>query len=237
MVSLAVAPLLLAFVITVVEMTEVVALIFALRSDSGGVRHGVLGAVAGTSAVALVAVGAGAALLRVPPELLLGAAAIALLGFGVVLFRSTLRSYRRARAPAPAPSGPAASNERAVQFGSGFTFGAIEATETVIVLLSITAAGEGASAVAGALAGGLVLVLAALLVHERIRRIKVPTLKLFATSLLFTYATFLAGEALGLAWPFGDLFLLPLFVVAFFLVAGAIGYLLGPLAGPVQTKG
>lgn len=237
MVVLSAAPLVLAFVITVVEMTEVVALVFALRGDSGGIRHGALGAIAGTAVVALVALAAGAALLAVPSDLLLGAAAIALFGFGIFLFRSTLRSYRRSRQP-PAPAAPkTGGSERALQFGGGFTIGAVEATETVVVLISLAAAGNGASALVGAIAGGVILVGAAALVHERIRRIKVPQLKLGATALLFTYATFLAGEASGYAWPYGDLALIPLFALALLLVRGGILLLEGPMPRPVETKG
>jgi uncharacterized membrane protein len=237
MVELSAAPLVLAFVITVVEMTEVVALVFALRGESGSVHHGALGATAGTATVALVALGAGAALLAVPTWVLLAAASITLFGFGVFLFRSTLKSYRKARqrlAPVAAPW--TGRSEQALQFGGGFTIGAIEATETVVVLISLAAAGHGTSALVGSLVGGAVLVVAALLVHERIRRIKVPVLKLGATALLFTYAVFLGGEALHYPWPFADLFLLPLFAVAVVLVRGGVRLALGPTPLPVETK-
>jgi uncharacterized membrane protein len=40
--------------------------------------------------------------------------------------------------------------------------------------------------------------------------------------MLFTFATFWLGEALGVPWPGGDLFLVPLFVVAVLAVRGAL---------------
>lgn len=229
MVTLNAGDLLLAFLITLLEMTEVVALVFALRAEEGSVRHGALGAVAGTGVVAGIALGAGAAILALPTNYLLIAAAITLYAFGVFLFRSTRRSYRKLWHPVTAPAAPATADRdhRAVQFGGGFTVGAVESTETVIVLLSLAAAGAGSEAVLGGLAGGAVLVGLALALHERIRKIKVPWLKLGATSMLFTFAVFWTGEVLGVAWPGADLSLLPLFVVALLFLRPAVGWLEG----------
>ena len=214
--------LLVAFLITLLEMTEVVALVFALSAEHHTLAHGAAGAVSGTTMVALVALGFGALILAFPDDYLLWASAVVLLGFGLFLFRSTLRTYRRARASAAAPPGTAPASRSALQFAGGFSVGAVESTEAVIVLLALSAAGYAFSAIVGALVGGAVLVVAAALAHERIRRIKVPLLKLGATSLLFAFAVFWAGEAAGLAWPEGDLMLLPLFLVALVLVRGAI---------------
>ncbi|MCI4370619.1 MAG: hypothetical protein L3J81_04735, partial [Thermoplasmata archaeon] len=73
--GLSVPALVIAFVITVTEMTEVVALVFALSADAGTVRPGALGAVAGTSTVAVVALASGAAIEALPHADLLWAAA------------------------------------------------------------------------------------------------------------------------------------------------------------------
>jgi uncharacterized membrane protein len=229
---------LLALVITVTEMTEVVALVFALHGETGSIRHGALGAVAGTALVGGIAFVGGAYLAEVPSVWLLTGSAVTLYAFGAFLFRSTRRSYRRFWRPdASAVPRTSASQARAVQFGGGFTVGAVETVEAVIVLLSIAAAGEGPSALLGALLGGAGLVGAAALLHERIRRIKVPLLKLGATSMLFAFAVFWTGEALGARWPYADLSLLPLFLLALLLVRGAVGYLEGGRAVPVETKG
>ncbi len=227
MIGVALSALVVAFVVTMLEMTEVVALVFALGADHATLRPAASGAVAGTATVALLAIGAGAVLLAVPTALLLWGAAGTLAAFAVFLFRSTLRTYRRARAGSPPPIGP---RGHAVQFVGGFTVGAVEATEAVIVLLALTAGGQGLAAIVGAVAGGAVLVVAAFAVHERIRRIKVPWLKLGATSMVLTFATFWAGEAAGVAWPGDDLFLVPIFVIA--LVVVWAGIALGLRTGP-----
>ncbi len=216
--ALSVPALLIAFVITVTEMTEVVALVFALSADAESIRSGALGAVAGTAVVALIALASGAAIEALPHGDLLWAAAAVLAAFGVFLFRSTLKSYRRARRPGP--TGP--PTHHALRFAGGFSVGAVETTEAVIVLLALAAGGAGSSAVVGALAGGGILVVAAALVHERIRRIKVPTLKLGGTAMLVSFALFWGGEAYGVAWPGSDLILIPMFLVAVVLVRAAV---------------
>ncbi|HTT72725.1 MAG TPA: hypothetical protein VMG99_01045 [Thermoplasmata archaeon] len=225
--SVYVPALIVAFVLTVLELTEVVALVFALGADAGSIGSSALGATAGTAVVAAVALGVGATIVAFPRADLLWGAAIVLAAFGVFLFRSTLRTYRRwAAQRTGSPAAPPA--HRALQFAGGFTVGAIETTEVVVVLVALAAAGYGFTALVGAVVGGVVLVVAAALVHERIRQIKVPWLKLGATSLLFAFAVFWAGEATGVAWPGGDLFLLPLFGVALVVVRGAIAAAMRP---------
>lgn len=231
MVDLYLPALLTAFLITVIEMTEVVALVFALSAEHGSIRTGSLGAIAGTTVVALLAIGSVALLLAVPHTDLLWGSAVVLLAFGLFLFRSTLRSYRRARAP-PAPATAPKSSAHALQFAGGFSVGAVEAVETVIVLIALAAAGYPDSAVIGSVAGGVLLVGVAAAVHERIRRIKVPWLKLGATSLLLSFAIFWGGEADGIRWPGNDLFLVPLVLGMLVLVRGVV-----QLGLPVETKG
>ncbi len=222
--SLSAATVVLAFLIVLVEMTEVVALVFALQGETETIRTGAAGAIAGTAVIGTVAVVAGSLIVAIPSQYLLLGSGIVLAAFGIFLFRSTLRSYRKARAatPSAAPGGPT-RGARTLQFTGGFSVGAVETTEAVIVLLPIAATGQGWSAVVGAVLAGCLLIGLALVVHERVRRIKVPWLKLGATSLLFAFATFWLGEAAGVPWPWGDAMLIPLFLIALLLVRGAIG--------------
>ena len=227
------AATLVAFLITLLEMTEVVALVFALGADHRSIRSGALGAVSGTALVGGLAFGFGAVLLAFPRTDLLGVSAVVLAAFGVFLFRSTLRSYRKAHHP------PAASTVHAtVQFAGGFSVGVIESIEAVVVLLALAAGGFGLSALVGAAAGGAVLIGVAVVLHDRVRRIKVPPLKLVATSLLFAFAVFWAGEALQFPWPYQDLSLVPLFLLAVGLVRLGVWALeRGPRGVLVQPKG
>lgn len=222
MFALYVPALLFALLITILELTEVVALVFALSADVGTVRHGALGAVGGVAVVGAVALAFGAAIVAFPHLYLLWASAVILAAFGVFLFRSTLRSYRRSAAQR-AGTASAPAGLRAVQFAGGFTVGAIETTEVVVVLIALAAAGYGFSALIGAVLGGLALVAATALVHEQIRRIKVPWLKLGATSVIFSFAVFWAGEAAGVTWPGSDLVLIPFAIAFAAAVRGSIG--------------
>jgi Ca2+/H+ antiporter, TMEM165/GDT1 family len=230
MIGLYAPALIVAFLITLLELTEVVALVFALSADQASVRPVALGAIAGVAVVAALALGIGAVLVAFPHRYLLAASAIVLGAFGVFLFRSTLRSYRRAAAATRTP--PVERPRTVLQFAGGFSVGAVETTEAVVVLLALAAAGYGTSALVGAVVAAALLVVAAALIHERIRRIKVPWLKLGGTALVFSFAVFWGGEALGVAWPGDDLFLLPLFIAAALIVRGAIAIVLrsGPEA-------
>ncbi|MCI4319500.1 MAG: hypothetical protein L3K23_05130 [Thermoplasmata archaeon] len=227
--------LLAAFLITVIEMTEVVALVFAFGSEHGSVRHGALGAVSGTAVVSAITLVSGVALLALPRNLLLWSSAIVLAAFGVFLLRSTLRTYRRLRAGASGHAAPT-STSRTLQFAGGFSVGVVEAVETVIVLIALAAAGYGVSALVGAIAGGVLLVGVAVVLHERVRRIKVPTLKVVATALLFSFALFWGGEAAGFAWPGSDLILVPFVAVGIVLVRSFVSVVV-PSQVPVETKG
>ncbi|MGA7846795.1 MAG: hypothetical protein WCB18_06905, partial [Thermoplasmata archaeon] len=111
---------------------------------------------------------------------------------------------------------------RVVEFGGGFSVGAVETTEAVIVLLALAAPGYGVTALVGAVTAGVLLVALAWALHGQIRKIKVPQLKAGATALLFTFSAFWAGEAIKFPWPYGDLSLLPLFAVAAVLVWTAV---------------
>ncbi len=228
MLELYVPALIVAFLITVLELTEVVALVFALSADQASIRPVALGAVSGTALVGAIALGFGAVLVAFPHGYLLWASAVVLAAFGVFLFRSTLKSYRRAAAAStPGANAPPVRRDL-LQFGGGFSVGAVESTEAVIVLIALAAAGYGFSALIGAVAGGAVLVAAAAVVRERIRRIKVPWLKLGGTALLFSFAIFWAGEAAGVPWPGGDLVLVPLVVGVALVVRLAVALLLPP---------
>lgn len=222
-----------AFLITVLEMTEVVALVFALAADHSTVRPGALGAVGGTALVSAIALGFGAVLIAFPRSYLLWGSAVVLGAFGVFLFRSTLTTYRGRRAAGSAASTPS-SGQTATQFAGGFSVGVVESTETVIVLLALAAAGYGFSALIGAVLGGALLAGVALVVHDRIRRIKVPWLKLGGTAVVFSFAVYWGGEAAGVSWPGGDLVLLLLFFLGLLVVRGGVEILLraSPTAAP-----
>lgn len=211
-----------AFLVTLIEMTEVVALVFAFGADHRSIRHGALGAVSGTAVVGAITLASAAVLTALPHTSLLWGSAVVLVAFGLFIGRSTLRSFRRARTPAPAGAPSPGRRADAIQFAGGFSVGTVETVEAAIVLVALAAAGYGWTALIGALSAGAILIVAAATLHERIRRIKVPWLKAGATAVIFSFALFWGGEAAGVDWPGNDLILLPMFVVGLVLVRGAV---------------
>jgi len=159
---------------------------------------------------------------------------VVLAAFGVFLFRSTVKTYRRRRAAASKSSSPSAS-ETAAQFAGGFSVGIVESTETIVVLLALAAAGYGFSALVGAVLGGALLVVVALVVHDRIRRIKVPYLKVGGTAVVFSFALFWGGEAAGVNWPGGDLILLLFVALGILFVRGGVELVLRVFGRPAST--
>jgi Ca2+/H+ antiporter, TMEM165/GDT1 family len=224
------AATLTAVLITILELTEVVVLVLVLGVDQPSVRPGAVGAGTGIAVVSGITLGAGAALATVSVSYLFWAAAIVLAAFGVFLYRSTLRTYRIAAGRGP-PRGTQHRHDMA-QFAGGFAVGAVEMTEVAIVLLALAAGGAAFSALVGAVVGGLLLVGLAFVLHEQLRRIKVPWLKVLATSVLLSFAVFWGGEAAGVRWPGGDLVLVPLVVVFAALVRGTVGVLVARTPAP-----
>jgi len=94
------------------------------------------------------------------------------------------------------------------------------------VLLALAAAGYGFSALVGALIGGAALVTVTFVVHDRIRRIKVPYLKVGGTAVVFSFAFFWGGEAAGWNWPGGDLILLLFVFLGVLIVRGGVELIL-----------
>lgn len=231
--SAVLGPFIVAVLITDLELTEVVALVFALGAGSHRMTYGLLGAATGVAIVGLLGLLAGVALSRFPIVWALAVAAVLLYAFGVFLFRSTLRTYlREARARhdgvvlTPNHLEAEGLGDRAL-FGAALSVGMIETTEAVIVLVGLAAAGSGTEALAGFIVGGMILVVAGVLLHERIRQLKVPALKWIGTSLLFTFAGFWTLEVLGqlgrLTLPTfpvigSDILVLPLLLVALVVI-------------------
>jgi len=235
----ALGAVLVGFLITLLELTEVIAIVYALGAGNRNTFPAVSGAVSGVAFVGVLSLGVGLALDRVPASVTLATGALLLLAFGGFLFRSTVKSYlRQARAlrasKGPAPSEPPeeALGSRAL-FAGAFTVGAIEMLEAAIVLIALAAGGFGEEAILGFVLGAVVLVGLGLALHTQIRKVKVPSLKWVATSLILSFAVFWFGEtlqALGrFSWPsLGplpvDAWILPLFLAMLVLVRAGVEF-------------
>lgn len=246
--------LLTAFVITLLELTEVVAIVYALGATAHSLRPGLTGACGGVAVVGAFGIVAGIALTQVPQAYTLAVGAVILWSFGFFLLRSTFRTYvREERKRLGRPSPVAEPDDRGLSprqlMGVGFSVGAIEALEAVVVLIGISVGGFPWEAVVGAIVAGGVLVALGLALHQNIRKLKVPPLKWATTSLLMTYASFWTLEFLGeegrIPWPSSvaglppDVLLIPIFFAVLLVVRVVIevrlhierGRNLGPPSG------
>ncbi len=229
--------LLISFLITVLELTEVVAIVYALGAGRPSLRPGAMGSAAGVAVVGGIGILVGVGLTVIPSDITLIAGSALLWGFGFFLLRSTVKTYFKEakKALGITDSGGHEDGEhlsdRAL-FAAAFSVGMVETTEAVIVLIAVAAGGYGLEALIGFAAGAALLLALGITLHEKIRTIKVPPLKWIGTSLLFTFAFFWAVESLvdagRFAWPplpYGippDIQLVPIFLIAMLLVRSAV---------------
>lgn len=246
--------LVLAFLVALIEMTDVFALVYALGAGVKTMRPGLLGAVGGIAVVCVIGVAIGASLNLAQQEfseaVVHGLATIVLWGFGFVLLRSTLKTYVQEARKKQGTSGPKkaypppssmTSTELTV---TGFTVGLTETFEAMVPLLGFAALGYAPEAVVGGVLGGLVLVPIGYVLEERVKRIKVPTLKWVTTSLLLAFAAQWSFEALveigitplpSTESPFVlSLFIPPLIVASLLIVRGIIELWVRSLVPPVR---
>ena len=239
-----VASLFAAFLVTVLELTEVVALVYALGASSRDMRPGVYGAFIGVAFVSLLTLGTGVAILRFASQAtfyLTVVSALILWCFGIFFFRSTVKTYYR---EARKRNGLEVKGKRSLLdevgakalFSGGFSIGCVETLEAMIVLLALSTGGCGMEAFFGFIAGGVLLLVLGYMLHEQIRKIKVAPLKWFGCTMIFTFAIFWSGEALEhvgpFEWPtlltqFPDIFLVPLFVLTLVTVWLLVNYRVG----------
>lgn len=229
--------LLAAFLITMLELTEVVAVVYALGAGAKSMLPGAAGAVSGAAVVGGISLGIGFGLGAIPIRYTLVVGALLLYGFGCFLLRSTVKTYFREakkaagiKDPFQSKEGSDALDDRAL-FAGAFSVGAIEMLEAAVVLIAIAAGGFAIEAVIGFAVGATILIVIGFVMRESIRKIKIPQLKWLATSLLFTFAVFWSLESLveagRLSWPQlggvpDDVLILPIFLIALLFVRIAV---------------
>lgn len=227
-----------AYIITVLEMTDVVALVYAFGAGSGSIRPGFFGALSGIACATGGAVVVGLTIVGEPEAAVHAIGTVILWGFGIILLRSTIKSYiREAKASAGiklakkvfAPIETLTLRELVL---TGFTVGAAETVEAAIPMLVLAAGGASGEVIDGAIAGGLTLLVAGYLLNERIKKVKAPLLKWVATALVCSYGLLYVFDALGeiraIYWPLYvgpfpiDVVVIPIFIVMFPLIGAII---------------
>ena len=235
-----------AFVASTVEVVEAFTIVLAVATLRGW-RPALTGASAALLALAAVVAALGPALSLVPLQALQAVIGILLLLFGLGWLRkAVLRGaglmalhdeeaiYHResTRIDEEVRAGRAADWIAGL---ASFKAVLLEGLEVVFIVLAV-GAGRGlmVPASVGALAAFVFVMAAGLLIHKPLSRVPENALKFAVGVMLSAFGVFWTSEALGAAWPGGDLALFGLAAV-FLLAALVLVVLVRPKPGPAAA--
>lgn len=231
-----------AFLASAVEFVEAFTIVLVVGVTINW-RSSLLGALAAAGTLALIIATLGVALVQyVPLEILRLVVGVLLILFGLkwlkkailrysglkalhdeeAIFEETMAEVRasgKAITPRVEPFGVALSYKAVLLEGLEvafivITFGTSAATNVCSKVCGIN------SAAIGAVAAGILVILAGVLIRAPLKQVPENTLKFIVGVMLTTFGTFWTGEGLGVNWPFADAFLLLLVVL--YLVASFI---------------
>jgi uncharacterized membrane protein len=223
--------ILAAFLASLVEFVEALTVVLAVGSVRGW-RSALAGS--GAAVLVLLAIVAvlGAALTRIPLDVIQLTVGTLLLLFGMrwlrkAILRSAgiipLHDEQAAYAnetEAMRRLGGSATGWDWIAFAASFQITMLEGTEVVFIVIAIGAGGTGLllPASLSALAALLLVIALGLAVHRPLASVPENTLKFAVGVLLSAFGTFWVGEGIGFAWPGADWSLLGL-VAGFLLLA------------------
>lgn len=108
----------------------------------------------------------------------------------------------------------------------------LEGLEVAFIVITFGSAADSiGSAIWGALAAGVLVVLVGALARAPLQRVPENTLKFIVGIMLTSFGTFWGGEGIGIAWWHEDLFL-PILVVFYLAVTGLLILWLRPYGSP-----
>lgn len=221
-----------AFLASLVEFVEALTVILAVGSVRGW-RGALSGAAVALAVLLAIIVVLGAALTRIPLDLIQLVVGALLLMFGLRWLR---KAILRAAGVIPLHDETAAFAKETdamrrlgggggwdrVAFGAAFQITMLEGTEVVFIVIAIGAGGAGLliPASLGALAALLVVVLLGLAIHRPLANVPENALKFVVGVLLSAFGSFWVGEGIGLDWPGTDWSILGL-IAGFLIIAWA----------------
>ena len=223
-----------AFLASLVEVVEAFTIVLAVASVRGA-RPAIGGTLAGLAVLALIVLGLGPAVDRIPLWLLQIGVGILLLLFGMRWLRKAvlraagliaLHDEEAAFAAETAQLQDEARRQRAradwLAALAAFKAIVVEGLEVVFIVIAV-GAGRGllVPASLGALAACALVLAIGAVVHRPLSRVPENLLKFGVGVMLSAFGVFWTGEGLGIAWPGQDVALL--LFAALFLGAGLIG--------------
>ena len=210
-----------AFLASAVEAVEALTIVLAVGVVRGW-RSTLIGVGAASLVLAAVAAALGPALQHIPIETLRFVVGALLLAFGLQWLRKAIlraSGYKPVHDEAEAFSrgrqeaGSAGTVDRGridwYSFTVAFKGVLLEGLEVAFIVVSFGAAqGHWGPAVAAAVAAGVLVVAAGLVVRGPLQRVPENTLKFVVGVLLSSFGIFWGGEGAGVEWPGGDVAIL-----------------------------
>ena len=222
-----------AFLASLVEFVEALTIVLAVGTTRGW-RPALIGAALGASFLAVLTLAFGPALQRIPLTSLQLVVGVLLLLFGmrwlrkailraagVIGFHDEAAIYVRERAAlggVGAARGSASPHLDRVALVTSFKAVTLEGLEVIFIVIATGAGGQLVGAALGALAAGVIVILAGIALHRPLTRVPENTLKFAVGVLLSAFGVFWIGEGLRFPWPGDDVALLGL-VGAFAAIA------------------
>ena len=223
-------PMLASFLASLVEFVEALTVVLAIGTVRGW-RSALAGSALALLVLLVLVLVLGAALTRIPLDLVQFFVGALLLLFGLRWLR---KAILRAAGTIPLHDETAEFAEETRIFGAqaraagawdrialagAFKIVMLEGVEVVFIVIAIGAAGHMlVPAGIGALAALLIVLLLGVAIHRPLARVPENTLKFIVGILLSAFGTFWAGEGNGIAWPEADLALVAL-ILLYALVA------------------
>jgi uncharacterized membrane protein len=221
-----------AFLASLVEFVEALTIVLAVGTTRGW-RSAATGTVAGAAFLAILVLAFGPALGRVPLGILQAVVGAMLVFFGLRWLRKAMLRYagivalhdegkiyeRRVGSLRAGAEGPGFD-----WIGTGTAFNAVvlEGLEVIFIVIAVGAtAGQLIPASLGAVAAGVVVVVAGFALRAPLARVPENSLKAIVGVMLSAFGTFWFGEGVGFAWWRDDVSLLVL--VAGYVLAAMIG--------------
>jgi uncharacterized membrane protein len=229
-----------AFLASLVEFVEALTIVLAVGTTRGW-RPALIGAGAGALFLTILTLVFGPALQRVAITSLQLVVGVLLLLFGLRWLRKAmLRAAGRIglhdeaaiyeREQAALSSGMVAGTARTpldrIALATSFKAVTLEGLEVIFIVIATGAGGQLLGAALGALAAGVLVILAGIALHRPLTRVPENTLKFAVGVLLSAFGVFWIGEGLRFVWPGEDMALLGLvagFTVVALLTVAALG--------------
>ncbi|MDE2573959.1 MAG: TMEM165/GDT1 family protein [Rhodospirillales bacterium] len=221
----AAAPMLAAFLASLVEFVEALTIVLAVGTVRGW-RPALAGSGAALLVLLVLIAMLGRALTRIPlPVVQLGVGTLLLLfglrwlrkavlrAAGVIALHDEEAAFAAETAALRRLGGITRGWDR-LAFATSFKITMLEGTEVVFIVIAVGAGGSGllVPASLGALAALLAVIILGLVVHRPLARVPENTLKFGVGVLLSAFGTFWVGEGIGLHWPGADWSILALIV-------------------------